>query len=697
VAADWQAAVDIGGTFTDILIVDRTSGAYAIEKVLTTHGEPAEAVRAGLAEVLSRTSIVAGELGNVVHATTLVTNAVIERKGARVALLATEGFRDMLLVGREHRYDMYDLLLQKPEPLVARWDTFAVPERVLVDGSVLRDLDVAAVETLATELRNRGIEAVAVCLLHAYRFPLHELRVREILHGSGAGFNVALSHEVVGGIREYERASTTVANAYVLALVDRYLARIESDLRAVGHRGQLLVMLSSGAIATTHTARSVPVRLIESGPAAGALAAAAAGQRMGQPDLLSFDMGGTTAKACIVSGGRPRVSNNLEVGRLSRFRKGSGLPLEMSSVELIEIGAGGGSHARIDNFGLLQVGPDSAGSEPGPMCYGRSGGVPTVTDADLVLGYLNKDFFLGGRMTLDLDAAVRGIETRLATPLGLDVARASWTVHEVVNENMANAARVHAVETGADLDRLPLFAFGGAGPVHAFRVALNLGMRLVIAPLGAGVGSTIGLLSAPLAFDYVRSAAMQLDQLDWPQIELLLSTMVADGVTLLADAAVPARDVDVRYGADMRLVGQAHEIAVELGARPEPGSEGRLREAFDTTYRALFGRQQPAVAVEVISWRVRVSGPRPAFPMAGKARQGINDAIESARKVPREAYFPESAGYVLTPVYDRYLLMPGMTFEGPAIVEERESTFIVGPGGHASIDKYQNLLVEIPR
>ena len=695
--SDWQAAVDIGGTFTDILIVDRTSGAFAIEKALTTHGEPAEAVRVGLADVLDRTSLVAGALGNVVHATTLVTNAVIERKGARVALLATEGFRDLLLVGREHRYDMYDVLLQKPEPLVAPWDMFAVPERVLVDGSVYRELDEAAVETLATELRSGGIEAVAVCLLHSYQYPRHELRVREILLGSWAGFQVALSHEVVGELREYERASTTVANAYVLALVDRYLSRIESDLRDVGHRGQLLVMLSSGAIATTHTARTIPVRLIESGPAAGALAAAEAGQRMGQPNLLSFDMGGTTAKACIIARGRPQVSSSLEVGRLSRFRKGSGVPLKMSSVELIEIGAGGGSHARIDNFGLLQVGPDSAGSEPGPMCYGRGGDTPSVTDADLVLGYLDPDFFLGGRMRLDRDAAVRGIEAQLATQLGLDVARASWTVHEVVNENMANAARVHAVETGADLQHLPLFAFGGAGPVHAFRVAMNLGMPLVIAPLGAGVGSTIGLLSAPLAFDYVRSAVMPLDQLDWPHIDALLSAMVADGMELLGQAAVPRGDVEVRYGADMRLIGQAHEIAVDLGARPSPGSEARMRTAFDATYRSLFGRQQPSVGAEVVSWRVRLSGPRPEFPMKSSAGVATSDRIESAGKAPRQAYFPETGGYVLTPVYDRYLLMPGMTFEGPAILEENESTFIVGPGGRASIDRYQNLLVEIPR
>ena len=417
---------------------------------------------------------------------------------------------------------------------------------------------------------------------------------------------------------------------------------------------------------------------------------------MGQPDLLSFDMGGTTAKACIIAGGRPTVANSFEVGRLQRFRRGSGIPLEISSVELIEVGAGGGSHARIDTFGLLQVGPDSAGSDPGPMCYGLGGCIPTVTDADLVLGYLSPDFFLGGRIKLDADAAFRGIETHLARELGLDTARAAWTVHEVVNENMANAARVHAVEAGADLRRLPLFAFGGAGPVHAYRVAMNLGMPLVIAPLGAGVGSTIGLLAAPLAFDFVRTAVMPLAHLDWPVIDELLSDMESDGTSLLQEAGVKIGDIGVQVAADMRLTGQAHEITVDLGrSRPEQHGQDRVREAFDDTYRALFGRQPPDVAAEVVSWRVRVSGPRPKFPIQTSLTAGRRLAASTALKGSRDAYFPEADGFLDTAVYDRYLLLPRMTFKGPAIVEERESTLIVGPGGRASVDEYQNLLVEL--
>jgi N-methylhydantoinase A len=696
-AADWQVAVDIGGTFTDILLVDRDSGAFAIHKLLTTSADPAEGVHTGLAAVVERSGLRAEEVGTVVHATTLVTNAVIERKGARVALLVTEGFRDMLTVGREHRYDMYDLLLQKPEPLVAPWDTFAVPERVLVDGSVHRPLDEEAVESIAAELSVRGIDAAAICLLHAYRNPRHELRIREILQTRWPGSHITLSHEVVGELREYERGSTTVANAYVLALVDRYLSRLEDGLAAVGHVGRMLVMLSSGGVATTSTARAFPVRLIESGPAAGALAAAEAGKRIGQLDLLSFDMGGTTAKACIIAGGRPTVANSLEVGRLRRFRRGSGIPLEISSVELIEIGAGGGSLARIDRFGLLQVGPDSAGSDPGPMCYGMGGRIPTVTDADLVLGYLSPTFFLGGRIQLDAAAATRGIETELAGELGLETARAAWTVHEVVNENMANAARVHAVEAGADLRRLPLFAFGGAGPVHAYRVAMNLGMELVIAPLGAGVGSTIGLLAAPLTFDFVRTMVMPLANLDWSVVGDLLSEMESDGTALLHDAGVLKGDIGVEIAADMRLAGQAHEITVALGAScPEQGGEGRIRQAFDETYQALFGRQPPHVMAEVVSWRVRVYGPRPSYPIHTSSAAARTPASNTALKGSRNAYFPEADGFVETAVYDRYLLLPGMTFEGPAIIEERESTLIVGPGGRVTVDEFQNLLVEVP-
>jgi N-methylhydantoinase A len=689
----WRAGVDIGGTFTDLLLVDEQSGRFRVGKVLTTASEPAAGVRGALTGELQSGDLSADTLGTLVHGTTLVTNAVIERKGATTALLITEGFRDTLFIGREHRYDMYDALLEKPEPLVPRRLTFAVPERVLADGSVYRALDETAVAELAGALRTSGVRAVGVCLLHAYRHPEHELRVREILQQCYPELRVALSHEVVGDLREYERASTTVANAYVLDVVDRYLGRLQSDLSEIGHRGEFLVMLSSGATATPDTARRFPVRLMESGPAAGALAAAHLGGLMGRDNLLSFDMGGTTAKACLIERGRPSIGNEFEVARLQRFKKGSGLPVKISSVDLIEIGAGGGSIARVDRFGLLKVGPDSSGSEPGPVCYGRGGTDPTVTDADLILGYLDPRYFLGGRMPLDVGAAERAIHDRLAEPLGLDVARAAWTVHQVVNENMANATRVHAVERGRDARAFPLFAFGGAGPVHAYRVAEKLGVRELIAPFAAGVASSIGLLAAPLAFDFVRTAATRVSALDWTLVGRLLQDMEREGRDLLREAGVTDTQIKVERAADMRLIGQAHEITVELpGAAPVAGNEARLEHAFEATYTGLFGRTPPNVPMEVVSWRVRLAGPRPELSLSVPTAAG--DAAQ-ALKGKRSAYFPELGGYHSTPVYDRYKLGPDAQLRGPAIVEERESTVVVGPRGNARVDGVFNLIVEL--
>lgn len=696
--AEWQAAVDIGGTFTDLLLVHSPSGRHTVGKVLTDHANPAAGVVVGLQALLDSATLSGEDIANVIHATTLVTNAVIERKGAVTALLMTEGFRDTLIIGREHRYDMYDVLLEKPEPLVPRRLTLGVPERILSDGTVLRSLDEDAVRALAGELSRLGVKAVAVCLLHAYRFSAHEIRVREILVQEAPGLLVSLSHEVVGEQREYERALTTAVNAYVLEIVDRYLSALEERLAMLGHRGEFLVMLSSGATATTETARAFPVRLIESGPAAGALGAAHASRLIGRPDLMSFDMGGTTAKACLIADGRPTISSELEVARRERFKRGSGLPLKISSVELIEIGAGGGSIARVDRFGLLQVGPDSAGSEPGPACYDRGGTEPTVTDADLVLGYLDPQYFLGGRMRLELDRAREAIG-KLSDRLGLDLPRAAWVIHQVVNETMANAVRIHAAERGRSIDNIPLFAFGGAGPVHAYRVAESLGMSTVIAPLGAGVGSTIGLLAAPLAFDFVRTAVDRVESLDWRVASELIAEMEDSGRTLLAQAGVRREEIRIERSADMRLVGQAHEITVELPGSPlAEGDEGRLEELFFTTYASLFDRSPPNVSVEVVSWRVRAFGPDPSFRLqhGGAGSSVAPPASAGAKKGVRMAYFPESGGYVSTPVFDRYLLNRADHLVGPAIIEERESTLVLGPGSRASVDDYDNVIVELP-
>jgi N-methylhydantoinase A len=453
-------------------------------------------------------------------------------------------------------------------------------------------------------------------------------------------------------------------------------------------------MLSSGGIATVDTAVRYPVRLLESGPAAGALAATAYGLAAGHANVLSFDMGGTTAKICVIDAGRPLIAHDFEVDRIYRFKKGSGLPIKIPVIEMIEIGTGGGSIARVDALGLLKVGPDSAGSDPGPVCYARGGAEPTVTDADLVLGYLDPAYFLGGRMRLDLDGARQAIATHIADKLQVSVETAAWGIHQIANENMANAARVHALERGKDPHRFPLFAFGGAGPVHAYRIAHSLGAPMLLAPLGAGVMSTVGFLSAPLAFDFVRSWPGRLDTLDWEKANALIEEMEAEGQALLASSGVAGTDVAHRREADMRYVGQGHEIRVPLPAGLLDAAQvPALQAAFEAVYRELYERLGPPVPVEVLNWRVVSSGPLPdlrlqvASPADGDAR--------AALKGERLAYFPETNGFVATPIYDRYRLGPGAAFAGPAIVEERESTVIVGPGARCRVDAQWNLVVEL--
>src|SRR5216117_3647068 len=520
-----RLGVDIGGTFTDLVVIDEATGTARVGKVLTTPKDPAHGVEEGIRALLDDAGVRPDEVRAVVHGTTLATNALIERKGAKTALLTTEGFRDALEIGREGRYDMYDLFIDPTSPLVPRHLRREVPERLLADGSIARAIDEVAARRVLAELAQDGVEALAICLLHAYVNPAHEARLVALAHEAMPGVFVSCSSEVVPEIREYERASTTCANIYVAPLMARYLEDLERRLAGLGIPGQLYIMQSSGGIAVPPLARRLPVRLIESGPAAGALAAAqAAGQRR-EPKLLSFDMGGTTAKACVIDDGVPLVGREFEVARADRFKKGSGLPIRVPVIELLEIGAGGGSIARVDRMGLLKVGPDSAGADPGPACYNLGGRFPTVTDADLLLGYLDAEFFLGGRMRLDREAARRSVEEHVARPLGLDVTGAAWGIHRLVNENMAAAARIHGIERGRDLRQYPLFAFGGAGPVHCWQVAKILKVPRILIPFGAGAMSAYGLLAAPLAFDFVRTGRQRLDRADWPAINRLFAEM----------------------------------------------------------------------------------------------------------------------------------------------------------------------------
>ena len=687
-----RAGIDIGGTFTDLVLLDDATGERAVGKILTTPEDPSEAVEKGLSELLEQEGVAASQLATIIHGTTLVANALIERKGVRTALLATEGFRDAVAIGTEHRYDMYDIFIEKPGPLVPRSLRYGVRERSLDDGSVATRLDEEQVRSISRELRDRGVRAVAVSFLHSFRNPAHERRAREILAEEAPEITVSISSEVAPEIREYERTSTTIANVYVRPLVERYLQVLEERLRRLGFGGSLYIMLSNGGTASVETAREFPIRLLESGPAAGALAAAFYGGATGFSEVLSFDMGGTTAKACLIEGGEPLTSSEFEVARVYRFKKGSGLPVKTSVIEMIEVGAGGGSIARVGAINLPKVGPESAGAEPGPACYGRGGTKPTVTDADLILGYLDPGFFLGGKMRLDREAALRAIEKKVARPLGLDAVEAAWGIHQVVNENMANAARVHAIERGKDPRAYPLFAFGGAGPVHAYRVARTLGVPGFIAPLGAGATSAFGFLCAPLSFDLVRSFYGRLDELDWAQVNGTLQSLEAEGRALLRASGVGDPDIRVRRLCEMRYTGQGHEVTVELpDGRLDPDDTDRLAALYRKEYRRLYNREGPDVPLEALTWRLEVVAPRPEIRLGGE--EGDPRAPDQAQKGAREIYLPEDGGFTEVPVYDRYRLDPGAIFGGPAVVEERESTVVLGPEGRAEIDAARNLIV----
>ena len=690
-----RVGVDIGGTFTDLLVLDQSSGAYYVGKTLTTPDDPSRAVRTGLADMLQRHDVDPGKVLQIIHGTTLVTNALIERRGVPTALLTTKGFRDAVEIGHEHRYDLYDLFLELPPPLVRRRWRLEVDERVLADGKVEREIDPSQVSELIAELRSGGIEAVAVALLHSYRFPEHERRVGDILAREAPDMTISLSSDVVPEIREYERTSTTICNVYVRPVVDRYLEHLEGSLRDLGIDSNLLIMLSSGGICTVETARRYPIRLVESGPAAGALAAAHLGSAMGVDDLLSFDMGGTTAKACLIDRGKPLTSSQFEVSRVYRFKKGSGFPVSVPVIEMIEIGAGGGSIASVDSLGLLKIGPRSAGAVPGPASYGQGGEEPTVTDADLLLGYLDPDFFLGGTMTLDRDAAERAIDEKVAKPLGLTTMQAAWGIHQLVNENMASAARVHAVERGKDPRKYPIFAFGGAGPVHAFGVARILHAPGLIIPSGAGVASTIGFLVAPLAFDFVRSAISRLDHVDWDELNGMFGEMEREGRELLQRAEVAIDDIEVRRTAELRYVGQGHEVSVPVpdGILSE-ASLAAIERQFEQLYQHLYHRTAPGNPIETVSCRVVVSGPTPNLP-AINLRGGSSDGEKSALKGSRLVYDPTVGEMLDTPVYDRYRMVSGDSIDGPAIVEERESTFVLGARATARVDERLNLVVDL--
>jgi N-methylhydantoinase A len=689
----YRLGCDIGGTFTDFVLVNDDTGEFQINKCLTTPGDPSDAVEHGIQEMLERKPGFMPQIEEIIHGTTLVINAIIERKGAKTGLITTEGFRDVLELGREIRYDAYDIFAEYPLPLVPRSLRHEVAERVASDGRVIKALDGPQVEKVLAGLLDMGIESLAVCLINSYENPVHEKLIKDIVTEAAPDLSLSTSFEVLPQIREYERTCTTATNAYVKPITARYLTKLSTRLESLGFKGKLFIMLSSGGITSIETAREFPVRIIESGPTAAVIASQHYGQMFEIKDMFCFDMGGTTAKSCLIQKGQAGLVSTFEVGRVQRFKKGSGLPIQVPVVDLMEIGAGGGSIAKMSKMGLLQVGPESAGADPGPACYGRGGENPTVTDADLVLGYLDPDYFLGGTMPLNKSAAEKAIEDKVARPLGTSPMEAAFGIHDLINETMAAAAKTHIAEKGGNPNIVTISAFGGAGPVHAYGLARKIGAPRILVPPLAGVGSALGFFTAPVAFDLTRSHRVTLDGADFNEIERLFNELEAEGAVILQKAG---KDEDILFERTlmMRFVGQGAETDLFIETKPfSQWEKSQIRELFDNAYKKLYGRTYPDTPVEFVTFKVRASLPRREFripPLQQSAGEPA-DCIKGARKafsLIRKEYIPFT-------VYDRPTLTPGAILDGPAIIEEKESTIVIGEDAKATVDEYGFIWVDM--
>ncbi len=690
-AQRWRIGFDIGGTFTDFILYDAVSRRVHLHKRLTSSPDPSEAALIGLGELVPMAGISLSDVSEIVHGTTLVTNAIIEGKGASVGLITTAGFRDILEMGSEQRYDIYDLFLQFPAALAPRRRRLEAIERIDRDGNVVTPLDEATVRAVVKQLLSDGVQAIAVMYINAYANPAHEKRTGEIIREMAPQISVSLSSDVVPELGEYHRAVTTTANATVQPLMATYIAKLERELELRGFSGALRLMHSAGGLVSPATAKAAPIRLLESGPAGGGLATALFGAFAGKSDVISFDMGGTTAKACLIEGGAAEIAPMMEAARVHRFKKGSGLPIKAPVIDMIEIGAGGGSIARIDEVGLLRVGPHSAGSAPGPACYGNGGVEPTVTDANLVLGFYDPAFFLGGRMKLDV-AAARAAIKRVADPLGLGIEEAAAGIHRVVVEGMAAAARVHLVEKGKDPRTYAMVGFGGAGPAHAIEVARALGVSEVIIPPASGAASALGFLAAPLSAERVRSRVIALDgEANLSELSRMFDELEAGGREELAGSGIAHADMVTERSADMRLVGQMHDINVPLpNGAFTTGGLGAIRQAFEKAYSKRYTSVSGGARFEAINLRVRVRGPLPTLALTGAVGGADPKGMVKGK---RRAWF--DGAFVETAVYDRYALTPGTLIQGPAIIEERESTTVVAPGDTVRVDEALNLRVSV--
>ena len=689
----YRLGCDIGGTFTDFVLLNDQTGELAVHKCLTTPKDPSDAVEIGIRALEGKVDGCVAKLDEIIHGTTLVINSIIERKGVKTGLITTRGFRDVLELGRESRYAVYDVFCEYPQPLVPRRYRLEVDERLRSDGSVIKALDREAARGVVRKLLDMGVESIAVCLLNSFENPTHELMLKEIIEEEAPGMSVSISFDVLPQIKEYERTSTTVTNAYVKPITEKYLKKLTGRLETIGVKSKLFIMLSSGGITSVETASKFPVRIIESGPTAAVISGQYYSKLFDIPEIFCFDMGGTTAKSCLIQDGIAGVVPTFEVGRVQRFAKGSGLTIQVPVVDLMEIGAGGGSIAGVSKMGTLQVGPESAGADPGPICYDQGGMRPCVTDADLLLGYLNPDYFLGGEMGLNLDKAQEGVKNMIADPLNVSPIQATWGIHDLINETMAAAAKTHIAEKGGNPKLVSIVAFGGAGPVHAYGLAKKLGAPRLIIPPNAGVGSAMGFFTAPRAFDLVRSHKVTLDDADFSEIEKIFKSMEAEGLkTVLKTGG--GEEVTFERSIDVRFVGQGSETNIDVPSTDFTGMKGEdIRNRYDSIYEKLFGRTYPDSPVEFINFKVRAS--LPARLLTLQERDFSHNSLGGARKGSRPAFSEISGEFIQYTVYDRYLLPADVSFMGPAIIEEKESTVIVGEDASVSMDRYGFLWINL--
>ncbi|MCP3687223.1 MAG: hydantoinase/oxoprolinase family protein [Gammaproteobacteria bacterium] len=693
--SSYRLGCDIGGTFTDFVLINDVTGEFQTYKCLTTPADPSDAVETGIRQFLEKTPGFMDQVTEVIHGTTLVINAIIERKGSKTGLITTKGFRDVLELGREKRYDAYDIFSEYPEPLVPRFRRLEINERIASDGRVLQKIDPQEVRNVIHQLKRSGIESLAVCLINSYENPAHELAVKKLVEEEAPELFLSTSVEVLPQIREYERSCTTAVNAYVKPITSRYLKKLNARLQAFGFDGKLFIMLSSGGITSIETATEFPVRIIESGPTAAVIASQHYGKLYDIDDMFCFDMGGTTAKSCLIQKGHAGLVSTFEVGRVSRFKKGSGLPIQVPVVDLMEIGAGGGSIARVNKMGTLKVGPESGSADPGPACYGLGGEEPCVTDADLVLGYLDPDFFLGGSMQLHSETAAAAINKKLAEPMGISIVESAYGIHDLINETMAAAAKTHIAEKGGNPGLVTVTAFGGAGPVHAYGLAKKIGAARVLVPPLAGVGSALGFFTAPVAFDHSRSHRVVLDEADFAEIETLFKSIEQDCIEILKDSARPEQ-VIIERTILMRFVGQGAETDLAIDTRAfDSWTVTDIRNLFDKEYKRLYGRTYQETQVEFVTFKVRARLPERPFklPRLETAAKTLAECV----KGERQAFSLIRKEFIAFTVYDRQKLFAGATFAGPAIIEERESTIVVGEDADITVDQHGFVCIDIRR